>query len=41
MVLIKNFGKPDLFITFTCNSNWPEITENIQKGESAYNRPDI
>ncbi len=25
MSLIRKFGKPDLFITFTCNSNWPEI----------------
>ena len=25
MGLIRKFGKPDLFITFTCNSFWPEI----------------
>ena len=23
--LIRHFGKPDLFITMTCNPNWPEI----------------
>ena len=25
MGLIRKFGKPDLFITFTCNTYWPEI----------------
>jgi hypothetical protein len=25
MGLIRKFGKPDLFITFTCNPFWPEI----------------
>jgi len=25
MALPKKFGKPDLFLTFTCNPNWPEI----------------
>ena len=25
MALPKKFGKPDLFITVTCNPNWPEI----------------
>ena len=23
MVMIMKIGKPDLFITFTCNPNWP------------------
>jgi hypothetical protein len=27
MALIRKYGKPDLFITFTCNSNWHEICE--------------
>ena len=25
MALPKKFGKPDLFLTFTCNPDWPEI----------------
>lgn len=41
MAIIRKFGKPDLFITFTCNSNWPEIQNNIKMYENAYNRPDI
>ena len=23
MAIIRKYGKPDSFITFTCNSNWP------------------
>ena len=41
MAIIRKYGKPDLFITFTCNSNWPEIKEIIRKGEDPLNRPDI
>ena len=29
MAIVREFGKPDLFITFTCNPSWPEITENL------------
>ncbi|XP_065641836.1 uncharacterized protein LOC136071699 [Hydra vulgaris] len=41
MAIIKKYGKPDLFITFTCNSKWREITENLDPGESATDRPDL
>ena len=29
MALPKKFGKPDLFVTFTCNPHWPEIVEAL------------
>ena len=29
MASVRVFGKPDYFVTFSCNPNWPEITENI------------
>jgi hypothetical protein len=29
MALPKKFGKPDLFLTFTCNPDWPEIREAL------------
>jgi hypothetical protein len=32
MALPKKFGKPDLFITFTCNPRWPEIVDAIPIG---------
>lgn len=25
MTLVQKFGKPDIFLTMTCNPNWPEI----------------
>ena len=41
MRLVQEKGKPDLFITMTCNPNWPEITDNLLNGETASDRPDI
>ncbi len=29
MAVISNYGKPDLFITVTCNPQWPEILKEI------------
>lgn len=29
MTLVSRFGKPDLFITYTCNGKWREISENL------------
>ena len=29
MAIIKKYGKPDLFITFTCNPKWRRRTENL------------
>ena len=42
MAICKYFGFPDLFITFTCNPKWPEITRYLQKHNLiADDRPDI
>ena len=41
MAIIKKYGKPDLFITFTCNPKWCEITENLYPGQTASDRPDF
>ncbi|XP_054282916.1 uncharacterized protein LOC129000066 [Macrosteles quadrilineatus] len=40
MSIVRQQGKPDLFITFTCNSNWEEIKSNL-KYEPANMRPDL
>ncbi|UYV68620.1 hypothetical protein LAZ67_6000238 [Cordylochernes scorpioides] len=40
MAIVRKYGKPDLFITMTCNPKWLEITENLN-GSSVVNRPDI
>lgn len=41
MATVRKYGKPDLFITFTCNPAWPEIVNTIHPWETANNRPDI
>ena len=41
MTLVRKFGKPDFFITFTCNPKWPEIQSALFPGEQANDRPDL
>ncbi|KYM96549.1 ATP-dependent DNA helicase PIF1 [Cyphomyrmex costatus] len=41
MAIVSKFGKPDLFITMTCNPKWREIEENLLHGQQASDRPDI
>uniref|UniRef100_UPI00358F807C uncharacterized protein n=1 Tax=Myxine glutinosa TaxID=7769 RepID=UPI00358F807C len=41
MAIVRKFGKPDLFITFTCNPKWTEIQENIGQHQRAEGRPDL
>ena len=38
---VRKHGRPDLFITFTCNSSWVEIKEELQYGQTASDRHDI
>jgi hypothetical protein len=42
MAISSAVGFPDLFITFTCNPTWPEITrELVKKNLKSQDRPDI
>jgi len=41
MAMIAKFGKPDLVLTFMCNLNWREISENLHDGEIPINCPDL
>ena len=41
MALPKRFGKPDLFITMTCNPKWPEIQNALPPGAKWHHHPDI
>ncbi|XP_071909310.1 uncharacterized protein [Coffea arabica] len=41
MALVQKFGKPDLFITMTCNPSWPEIKQHMLPTDEAHNRPDL
>lgn len=41
MALVRKHGKPDLFITKTCNPNWEEITRELEPGQIPQDRPDL
>jgi hypothetical protein len=41
MALPMRYGKPDLFITVTCNPRWPEITAALPPGSKWHHHPDI
>ena len=41
MARVRALGNPDLFITITCNPNWPEITNALLPGQTPIDRPDI
>ncbi|KAK2704433.1 hypothetical protein QYM36_016732 [Artemia franciscana] len=38
---VRLYGRPDLFITFTCNQSWDEILQLLLQGQSAVHRHDI
>lgn len=38
MALVQKYGKPDLFLTMTCNPNWQEIKENLKYDERSMMR---
>ena len=39
--LVRRYGKPDIFLTMTCNPNWNEIRNELYPGQSAQDRPDL
>ena len=39
--IVTEKGKPTMFITGTCNVNWPEIQSQLTKGQTAFDRPDV
>lgn len=41
MTYVRNYGRPDLFVTFTCNPNWQEIKTYLLPGQSPHDRPDL
>ena len=41
MAILRKYHKPDLFITMTCNPQWPEIKNNLVAGQYAQDRPDL
>lgn len=41
MTYVRHYGRPDLFITFTCNPKWTEITQLLLPGQTSSDRHDI
>ena len=41
MAICREYHKPDLFITMTCNPHWPEIEGQLKPGQTAQDRPDL
>ncbi len=41
MAAVRKYGKPDYFVTFTTNPNWPEIKESLLPGQKPCDRPDM
>jgi hypothetical protein len=41
MAICREYHKPDLFITMTCNPHWPEIKDQLKEGQTAQDRPDL
>ena len=41
MSLVQKSGKPDLFISMTCNSGWEEIQNELLPAQTAQDHPDL
>nr|XP_027075846.1 uncharacterized protein LOC113699685 [Coffea arabica] len=41
MALVQKYGKPDIFLTMTCNPAWKEIQCNLKYHEKPQDRPDL
>ncbi|KAG3079152.1 hypothetical protein PI125_g20787 [Phytophthora idaei] len=40
MTIVREYEKPDAFITMTCSPTWEEIVEKIPDGQTAQDHPD-
>ncbi|XP_069149753.1 uncharacterized protein [Solanum lycopersicum] len=41
MALVQHFGRPDLFMTMTCNHDWIEIQQELRPGQTPQDRADL
>lgn len=39
--IVRTYGKPTFFVTFTCNPEWEELKRDLPPGVSPANRPDF
>lgn len=41
MTIVSQFGRPDLFLTYTCNPRCKDIQDALLPGQKAHDRPDV
>jgi hypothetical protein len=41
MAIVLNNGKPNIFLTMTCNPSWPEIIFELLPFQTPYYHPDL
>ena len=41
LAITREKGKPDVFMTITCNPDWPEVKDSLFAGQVSLDRPDI
>ena len=41
MAIVREYGKPHIFLTFTATGQWDDIKNNLYPGETSYDRPDL
>ncbi len=41
IAIVSHFGKPDLFVTFTYNFKWSEVTRELLLNQNAADRLDL
>lgn len=41
MARVAGVGKPDNFVTATCNAYWPEVVSSLLPGQDPADRPDL
>jgi hypothetical protein len=41
MTLVQRYGKPDYFITMTCNPYWEEVIKELSPDQTPQDRPEL
>ena len=41
LAIVREYGKATVFITMTCNPEWPEIAQHMKPGQTSADRPDV
>lgn len=41
MAIVRKYGRPSLFVTFTPDPKFPKITRELLPGQDASDRPDL